>query len=168
MTTPYSPIFVQPSAPGSLSNKLGTNLTTDQLTFIAKYGNPQGASEGPAAFRYKAWRTPLGSTTPILAEDSFWLGTGNTQPYVSTPAGFPSTVLPVLPNASFTYNGRIYVFTQDVIGSNTVLPKSWNFSAPINGRNIGAWREELPLPANFAMQQPSGPNVFGACVVNGY
>lgn len=165
MTAPYVPSFLVPSAPAALSNHLGSNLTNDILKFSVRSQNPLALQDRPAAFRYKSYRTPYGSSARVLASDSFWLGTGNTQPYPPTP-GLPTSLYPSKPNNSCVYNGRIYVFAEDNAGAAAV---SYNLSAPINGRNIGTWRQELSLPPAFSGGLAVTGGHIQACIaLNGF
>jgi hypothetical protein len=146
MTAPYAPTWLQPSAPGQLSNKRGSNTGADALSTKARYLNQRGSGDAVGSMLVSCSRIAIGGTNqvPQTAWNPGWVGT----PAASAlPAGLSNTTGS---NVIAQYNNRVYFVATD----GTIV------SAPIAGGNVGTWRYELPLPSTV--------NLPGAvAVVNG-
>jgi hypothetical protein len=124
MSGPSAPAWLTPATPGMLSNRRGSNLTTDALTLQARYRNPV-VGGAPGTIRVVATRTVQAglAQNPETAWDSGFVGTPATSPSIGTGAM----------SCAVTYNGRVYTIdtTNDKI-----------YSAPITGGSIGPSRLE--------------------------
>lgn len=146
MATPATPVWLVPSQPGMLSNRLGSNLTTDSLGFQTHQTEPDVGLMG--AVRAYAYRTALAGVPQAaqLAWDSGWTGPINVGQLPSTIAAYDKS------NITAVYNGRVYVygspsqFAQVASGSGKGYYPV--MSAPLNGAGIGTWRYETPATDN--------------------
>lgn len=145
MTVPAA-AFVNPPRAGQITNKHGSNTSTDAVPITTRFIG--GASESPSGIRFTAQKNVLAGSplsTPQVMWDTFWVG----QPATSNVPSPVSTNPTIGVHSAEVYNGRMYV----LISQPNPAPLQFTgpviigyiASAAINGANIGGWRMETPV-----------------------
>ena len=175
MTTPNVPLWLQPSTPGMLSNRRGTNTGADAITLKIRYSNPNQADK-PSGIRLRGQKTASagGLVQPVTIWDSQWIGVPVSSPLPTTvPTGFTGNVVsPVGACGVVCYGGRIYALVAD-FGQTAFNRVGILLSAPLSGCNVGSWRYELAPPIASESQMsvigawPDYAQLGGLCVING-